>query len=105
MISSYVGENAEFERQYMNGELEVELTPQGTLAEKLRFCLCIFVSPPSFLQICIYVCVGHFFSFIDDTILVELVVLVFLPFILLLLMVQSFRFFFYVCVSKNIRKL
>jgi 3-oxoacid CoA-transferase len=36
MISSYVGENAEFERQYMNGELEVELTPQGTLAEKLR---------------------------------------------------------------------
>ncbi|CAF3353387.1 unnamed protein product [Rotaria socialis] len=36
MISSYVGENAEFERQYLNGELEVELTPQGTLAEKIR---------------------------------------------------------------------
>ena len=36
MISSYVGENKEFERQYLNGKLEVELTPQGTLAEKLR---------------------------------------------------------------------
>ena len=36
MISSYVGENAEFERQYLAGELEVELTPQGTLAEKMR---------------------------------------------------------------------
>eukprot|EP00047_Mylnosiga_fluctuans_P002162 m.223410 g.223410 ORF g.223410 m.223410 type:complete len:508 (-) comp10923_c0_seq1:67-1590(-) len=36
MISSYVGENAEFERQYLNGELEVELTPQGTLAERIR---------------------------------------------------------------------
>lgn len=36
MISSYVGENAEFERQYLGGELEVELTPQGTLAERLR---------------------------------------------------------------------
>ncbi|KAJ3321521.1 Succinyl-CoA:3-ketoacid coenzyme A transferase 1, mitochondrial [Boothiomyces sp. JEL0866] len=36
MISSYVGENKEFERQYLNGELEVELVPQGTLAEKLR---------------------------------------------------------------------
>jgi 3-oxoacid CoA-transferase subunit A len=36
MISSYVGENAEFERQYLSGELEVELTPQGTLAEKMR---------------------------------------------------------------------
>lgn len=36
MISSYVGENAEFERQYLSGELEVELTPQGTLAEKCR---------------------------------------------------------------------
>uniref|UniRef100_T1JNH0 Succinyl-CoA:3-ketoacid-coenzyme A transferase n=1 Tax=Strigamia maritima TaxID=126957 RepID=T1JNH0_STRMM len=36
MISSYVGENAEFERQYLSGELEVELTPQGTLAEKIR---------------------------------------------------------------------
>lgn len=32
MISSYVGENAEFERQYLNGELELELVPQGTLA-------------------------------------------------------------------------
>lgn len=36
MISSYVGENKEFERQFLGGELEVELTPQGTLAEKLR---------------------------------------------------------------------
>lgn len=36
MISSYVGENAEFEKQYLNGELEVELTPQGTLAERIR---------------------------------------------------------------------
>ena len=36
MIASYVGENKEFERQYLNGELEVEFTPQGTLAEKLR---------------------------------------------------------------------
>ena len=36
MISSYVGENAEFERQYLNGELELELVPQGTLAEKCR---------------------------------------------------------------------
>ena len=36
MISSYVGENAEFERQLLSGELEVELTPQGTLAEKIR---------------------------------------------------------------------
>lgn len=36
MISSYVGENAEFERQFLSGELEVELTPQGTLAERLR---------------------------------------------------------------------
>lgn len=36
MISSYVGENKTFESQYLNGELEVELTPQGTLAEKLR---------------------------------------------------------------------
>jgi len=36
MISSYVGENAEFERQLLSGELEVTLTPQGTLAEKIR---------------------------------------------------------------------
>lgn len=36
MIASYVGENAEFERQLLSGELEVELTPQGTLAEKMR---------------------------------------------------------------------
>ncbi|GAB6032759.1 Succinyl-CoA:3-ketoacid coenzyme A transferase 1, mitochondrial [Chamberlinius hualienensis] len=36
MISSYVGENAEFERQYLGGELELELTPQGTLAERIR---------------------------------------------------------------------
>ena len=35
-ISSYVGENKEFARQYLEGELELELTPQGTLAEKLR---------------------------------------------------------------------
>ena len=36
MVSSYVGENAEFERQFMAGELELEFTPQGTLAERLR---------------------------------------------------------------------
>ena len=56
MISSYVGENKEFERQYLTGELEVELTPQGTLAERIRAggagvpafftptgtCICIF---------------------------------------------------------------
>jgi 3-oxoacid CoA-transferase len=36
MVASYVGENKEFERQYLSGELEVELVPQGTLAEKLR---------------------------------------------------------------------
>jgi 3-oxoacid CoA-transferase subunit A len=36
MISSYVGENKEFERQYLSGELEVELVPQGTLAERVR---------------------------------------------------------------------
>ncbi len=36
MVSSYVGENKEFARQYLNGELEVELTPQGTLAERMR---------------------------------------------------------------------
>jgi 3-oxoacid CoA-transferase subunit A len=36
MISSYVGENKEFERQFLNGELQVELNPQGTLAERIR---------------------------------------------------------------------
>ena len=36
MVASYVGENKEFARQYLHGELEVELTPQGTLAERLR---------------------------------------------------------------------
>ena len=36
MVSSYVGENKEFERQYLSGELEVELCPQGTLAERIR---------------------------------------------------------------------
>ena len=36
MLSSYVGENKEFERQYLSGELEVELCPQGTLAERIR---------------------------------------------------------------------
>jgi len=36
MVSSYVGENKEFERQYLGGELEVELNPQGTLAERIR---------------------------------------------------------------------
>src|SRR3954469_21418019 len=36
MVSSYVGENKEFARQYLHGELEVELTPQGTLAERMR---------------------------------------------------------------------
>src|SRR5471032_123061 len=38
MIASYVGENKEFARQYLAGELELEFTPQGTLAEKLRAC-------------------------------------------------------------------
>lgn len=36
MVSSYVGENAEFEKQFLSGELELEFTPQGTLAEKMR---------------------------------------------------------------------
>ncbi|MXN66244.1 3-oxoacid CoA-transferase subunit A [Stappia sp. GBMRC 2046] len=36
MVSSYVGENATFERQYLNGELELEFNPQGTLAERIR---------------------------------------------------------------------
>src|SRR5690606_26187973 len=36
MISSYVGENKEFERQYLAGELELEFNPQGTLAERIR---------------------------------------------------------------------
>ena len=36
MVSSYVGENAEFERQYLSGELEIEFNPQGTLAERIR---------------------------------------------------------------------
>ena len=36
MVSSYVGENAEFERQFLHGELEVEFAPQGTLAERMR---------------------------------------------------------------------
>lgn len=36
MIASYVGENKEFEKQYLSGELEVELTPQGSLAERVR---------------------------------------------------------------------
>ncbi len=36
MVASYVGENKEFERQFLNGELEVELNPQGTLAERIR---------------------------------------------------------------------
>src|ERR1044071_319763 len=36
MISTYVGENKEFERQYLSGELEVELVPQGTFAERIR---------------------------------------------------------------------
>src|SRR5207247_7019007 len=36
MVSSYVGENAEFERQFLSGELELEFNPQGTLAERIR---------------------------------------------------------------------
>lgn len=40
MISSYVGENAEFMRQYLSGELEVEFSPQGTLAERMRAAGC-----------------------------------------------------------------
>lgn len=43
MISSYVGENAEFERQLLNGELEVELIPQGTLAERCRATAQVFL--------------------------------------------------------------
>ena len=42
MISSYVGENKEFERQFLSGELEVELTPQGTLAEDIDSSLRVF---------------------------------------------------------------
>ncbi|ESZ02773.1 succinyl-CoA:3-ketoacid-CoA transferase [Mesorhizobium sp. L48C026A00] len=41
MISSYVGENAEFMRQYLSGELELEFNPQGTLAERMRAGACI----------------------------------------------------------------
>ncbi len=51
MISSYVGENAEFERQMLSGELDVELTPQGTLAEKCRAAQCgipAFFTPAGF---------------------------------------------------------
>ncbi len=40
MISSYVGENAEFMRQYLSGELELEFNPQGTLAERMRSAGC-----------------------------------------------------------------
>src|SRR5512145_3409774 len=36
MVSSYVGENKEFERQFLSGELELEFTPKGTLAERMR---------------------------------------------------------------------
>jgi 3-oxoacid CoA-transferase subunit A len=43
MISSYVGENKEFERQYLAGELEVELTPQGTLAESVELAVPVFL--------------------------------------------------------------
>ncbi len=48
MISSYVGENAEFERQFLSGELELELLPQGTLAERIRAggaCIPAFFTP------------------------------------------------------------
>ena len=48
MISSYVGENAEFARQFLAGEVEVELCPQGTLAERMRAggaCIPAFYSP------------------------------------------------------------
>ncbi len=51
MISSYVGENAEFERQMLSGELEVELIPQGTLAERCRAAQCgipAFYTPAGF---------------------------------------------------------
>jgi 3-oxoacid CoA-transferase subunit A len=48
MISSYVGENAEFERQMLSGELEVDLIPQGTLAERCRAAQasCFFLHQP-----------------------------------------------------------
>ncbi|MDX1328557.1 MAG: 3-oxoacid CoA-transferase subunit A, partial [Arenibacter sp.] len=51
MISSYVGENDEFERQMLSGELDVELTPQGTLAEKCRSaqaCFPAFYTPAGY---------------------------------------------------------
>ena len=51
MISSYVGENAEFERQLLSGELDVELTPQGTLAERIRAagaCIPAFFTPTGY---------------------------------------------------------
>lgn len=56
IIASYVGENAEFEKQYLSGELEVELTPQGTLAERIR---AGGAGIPAF-----YTPTGKFFSFI-----------------------------------------
>ena len=43
MVSSYVGENAEFERQYLSGELEVELTPQVSPA-CMKLCVCVSIS-------------------------------------------------------------
>lgn len=61
MISSYVGENAEFERQFLSGELEVELTPQGTLAERIRaggialIMICLLISSvlmPQHMHMC-----------------------------------------------------
>ena len=50
MISSYVGENAEFMRQYLSGELELEFNPQGTLAERMRSAgcgICLLYTSPS----------------------------------------------------------
>ena len=43
MVSSYVGENKIFEQQYLNGELEVELTPQGTLAERIELVVQVYL--------------------------------------------------------------
>ena len=51
MIASYVGENAVFEHQYLSGQLEVELTPQGTLVERIRaggFGIPAFFTPTGF---------------------------------------------------------
>ncbi len=63
MIASYVGENKEFERQYLEGELELELTPQGTLAERLRAGgagIPAFFTPTGYgMRVCVALGSGH----------------------------------------------